>query len=226
MKKIITKQFSYYIFITKIITQIINIMFEANVEKFDQYIVKNKISAVGKGNYFELLYLEILRKLGFTIKKSEATIWDPQTKKMEILGDTGIDLDGTIKILGVRINIIVQCKCYQNTKLKGEQIQALDGVLSKYPNSVGIMMVYDKNMIEERSLSLFPNATNPIYYYDVTTIWNIVQDLTKDLEKFKNRSEIHPQQITTIEQLPQQNMEINNLKFKIDRDTKIIITYY
>jgi len=226
--QIIQKQFSYQIFIAKIIIQIFEtlIMFEASVEKFDQYLSKNKVSAVGKGNYFEVLCLEIFRKLGFTIRKSEASVWNAESKSLEILGDTGVDMEGDIVIQGVRIHVKVQCKCYQNTKLRGEQIQALDGILSKYPNHVGIMMVYNKDMIEDRSLTLFQNSVNPIYYHDVTTIWNIIEDLTQNLEMFRKKPLIHPQRITVINNLPPQNLEIDRLKIKIDRETKIHTTYY
>jgi hypothetical protein len=181
MKELITKQFIYSIFLAKLIIK----MFEASVEKFNQYITKYKVSHLKKGNYFEILCLEIFRKLGFTAKKSESTTWNEETKTIEILDDTGIDIDGNIVIQDVRIHVKIQCKYYQNTKLKGEQIQALDAVLSQYPNHVGIMMVYNKEIIEERATTLIPNATNLIYYYDITTIWNIIDDLTKNLDIFR-----------------------------------------
>ena len=87
-------------------------------------------------------------------------------------------------------------------------------------------MVYDKNMIEDRYLLLIQNSVNPIYYYDVTTIWNIIEDLKKDLDIYWKKLAIHPQQVTVIDQLPKQNMEVKKLKVKIDRETKITITHY
>jgi Restriction endonuclease len=226
MNKLISKQFTYHIFIARIIIQIFKKMFDASVERFNEYIDKNKVSHVKKGNYFEVLCLEIFRKLKFTARKSEAVVWNEEAQKVEVLGDNGIDIEADIVIQGVRILVKVQCKCYQNTKLKGEQIQAFDGVLSKYPNHVGVLMVYDRKMIEERYLTLIKNSVNPIYYCDVETIWNLTDDLTKDLEIYRKKPLIHPQQVTTIEKLPQQNAEIEKLKIKIDRETKITITRY
>ena len=48
MKQLITKQFTYHIFISKTLIQVFEIMFEASVERFDEYIANNKVSHVRK----------------------------------------------------------------------------------------------------------------------------------------------------------------------------------
>src|SRR5215469_9951975 len=130
---LIKKQFTIIYFLIQLAFN----MFEANKEKFIEYCTKNKLSACQKGNQFEVLCLEIMRTIGFTIQKTEAQIYDSQNRMTQIIGDNGIDLQGFIKINEQKVKVIVQCKCYEKSQIRGEMIQSLDNVISQYPDHIG-----------------------------------------------------------------------------------------
>ena len=86
-------------------------------------------------------------------------------------------------------------------------------------------MVYDKKMIEDRHLRLFENSVNPLYYYDITSIWDIIEDLEKDINKI-NKRRIGPLRIEEITNVEEQIINYNGIKLRINKDTQFKTTYY
>ena len=167
--------------------------------------IQNK-SAVRKGDLFEKYTKRILEDLGFSITKSHSS--DFTNGNNDIMGDNGIDLFGNIVLQNSRYNIIVQCKCYQKGDISTEIVQSLDGLLSKYPNFIGVLMVVNKDRINQRAQNCIKNSVNNILCYDITDIMNILQEISQVTQEKQN-------QLTIEGSMGPGEMIVQNINIKI-----------
>ena len=124
-----------------------------------------KLTPIKKGELLELKTKEELEKQGFVITISRAQRWDEDSKRMQILGDNGIDALTRRKIGQYQYNGIVQCKCYASTStISTEVIAQIDNNIDhwKQERSFGLLVVLTKDSLNQRARNAVLNARNPI----------------------------------------------------------------
>src|SRR6266542_1770531 len=124
-----------------------------------------KLTPIKKGELLELKTKEELEKQGFVTTISKAQRWDEDSKKMQILGDNGIDAITRRKIGQYHYNGIVQCKCYASTStISTEVIAQIDNNIDhwKQERSFGLLVVLTKDSLNQKARNAVLNARNPI----------------------------------------------------------------
>ncbi len=145
-----------------------------------------KLTPIKKGELLELKTKEELEKQGFVTTISKAQRWDEDSKRMQILGDNGIDALTRRKIGQYHYNGIVQCKCYASTStISTEVIAQIDNNIDhwKQERSFGLLVVLTKDSLNQRARNAVLNARNPIF---VATLQEIRRgDVQQKLQELK-----------------------------------------
>ncbi|CAI2186498.1 5270_t:CDS:1, partial [Funneliformis geosporum] len=126
-----------------------------------------------------------------TLTNNHKYIRDNKTgqEKRTIIGNNGFDGIGSIKIEGDVIKFIVQCK----TSQMHNDISALQGVLTRYPDHIGLMIVAN-NSLNVAARNIAKQSEQTILVIEISELKNLKDILSKTKIATKSIIEYHTEE--------------------------------